>query len=260
MLQTIGQKGPDFVIFGGDLAYSVQKKTGPERPERWITFLGGITEYMKKGDELIPFITAIGNHELLGGFGQTPEKATLYYTLFPGNGFRKLNFDHYLSLFILDSGHTHEVAGEQTQWLKKALQDNAGIPYRFAIYHVPAYPTVRPYTYRISKEIRRNWVPLFEENRVMGAFEHHDHTLKRTFAIEGKEVVEKGGVVYFGDGSCGVGDPRAPKQVGTVWYLAYSKQAQAVWDVYLTKEKATFQAISSKGVVLDKTEISPKEK
>jgi len=257
MLRTIAEKKPDFVVFGGDLAYSVQKKAGPEHPERWITFLSGLTDYMKKGDELIPVLTAIGNHELLGGYGQTPEKASLYYSLFPGNGFRKLQFDHYLNLFILDSGHTHEIAGAQTEWLKKALENPSNIPYSFAVYHVPAFPTVRPYTYSYSKEIRKNWVPLFETFKLTAAFEHHDHTLKRTFPILNKDAVKTGGVVYFGDGTCGVGDPRVPKEVGTVWYLAYSKQAQAVWDVTLTKEKALFQAISADGTILDKTEISP---
>lgn len=257
MLKTMSEQKPDFVVFAGDLAYTVVKKRGPEAPLRWITFFEATNQYLKNGDLLIPFITTIGNHEVIGSFGQTPEQAKLYYTFFPNGGYRKLNFDTTLSLFLLDSGHTHEIPGAQTEWLAKALKEDKKIPYRFAIYHVPAYPSVRPYTYRPSREIRKNWVPLFEENKILAAFEHHDHALKRTFPILNKEVVSEHGVVYFGDGSCGVDDPRPPKQVGTVWYLAHSKQSQAVWDVSLTKEKATFKALGLKGEILDQTTLAP---
>ena len=122
-------------------------------------------------------------HEVDGSYGKTKENAPFFYALFgplyPNKGtYQTLDFGDYLSLFMLDSGHTAKHSGQQTKWLSKALTDRPDVLHRFAAYHVPAYPSHRPYDTHLSTNARTHWVPLFEKHQVDAVFEHHDHTYK----------------------------------------------------------------------------------
>ena len=59
---------------------------------------------------LIPMVACIGNHEVDGGYGKPREKAPFFYALFDGlfpeTGYATLDFGDYLSLVLLDTGHT----------------------------------------------------------------------------------------------------------------------------------------------------------
>ena len=58
-------------------------------------------------------------------------------------GYTALDFGKYLSLFLLDSDHTHTIAGEQTEWLGKQLSQRRKVPHVIPVYHTPAYPGFR---------------------------------------------------------------------------------------------------------------------
>jgi hypothetical protein len=92
-------------------------------------------------------------------------------------------------------------------------------------------------------------VPLFEKYQVPFAFEHHNHTYKRTHPIkEGK--VDPSGVTYLGDGSWGV----PPRQVNTPekrWYLEKTASVSSCFIVTLTREKCLIEAKNSQGEVID---------
>ena len=60
-----------------------------------------------------------------------------------------------MSIILLDSGHTHPVGGQQAEWLKNTLEAREKIPYKIAIYHVPAFPSVRPWDNQYCKEVCR---------------------------------------------------------------------------------------------------------
>src|SRR5262249_23749302 len=146
MAKMVATKSPRFVLLGGDIAYSVSdKKKRSDDFDRWLSFLKSWTRHMKdaKGCR-IPLLPAIGNHEVIGYFGQSPEQAKYYYALFrcPGpQGYKALFFNKYLFIALLDSNHTHPIGGEQSAWLESELKKASGITHRFAIYHVPAYPS-----------------------------------------------------------------------------------------------------------------------
>src|SRR5690625_4769659 len=133
---------------------------------------------------LIPFISAIGNHEVEGGY-RTKEEAKIFYRMFsfPQNGYGVLDFSDYMSIIILDTDHTHKIIGDQTNWLAGTMVARSDVPHLFPSYHVGAYPSGRPYNTAVSRRIRENFVPIFEENGVKLAFEHHDHTYERTVPI-----------------------------------------------------------------------------
>ena len=164
--------------------------------------------------------------------------------------FRALDVGDYLSLLLLDSGHCYFVGGVQAQWLDKALSRRGDVPYKMAVYHVGAYPSVYPFDGETPAQIRAEWVPLFEKHQVQVAFEHHNHAYKRTYPLKNNQI-DPTGVVYMGDGSWGV-SPRKPKDL---WYLQKKKRRNAVCLVSLDPEKMHIEALSSNGSLIDETTL-----
>lgn len=246
---------PDFALLGGDLAYAVTGRlTSKQRPERWIDWLKGWHETMiTKEGMLIPTIAAIGNHDLIGQYNQTPAEARIFAALFPIPGnqiYNVLDFDSYLSIFFLDSGHANPIGGAQTAWLKEALDKRSHQLYKFAIYHVPAYPSVRSFNTTQSVYIRRYWTSLFEAGGIQMAFEHHDHAYKRTAPLLQNKIDPKG-VVYIGDGGWGVETPRKMQGFIRPFYLAKSIPVRHFLVVDLNQDALRVSAVTDKGVVFD---------
>lgn len=265
MTKKVASMNPRFVLLGGDIAYSVKdKRQGNDKFERWMAFLTIWTKCMIAPDGcIIPLVPTIGNHEVMGYYGETPDKAKFFYTLFacPGpQGYKQLLFGKYMSICILDSNHTHPIGGEQTKWLTDAMRTAYSYTHRFAIYHVPAYPSVRYFRMKESCAIRRHWVPLFERYSLHAAFENHEHAYKRTHPlVDGSEHPD--GVVYIGDGSWGV-RPRTPKKAERTSYLAKTKSCRQFTMVELTNEERRYKAITSDGEVIDSytQKVQPPEK
>lgn len=204
---------PDFALLGGDIAYAVTHLRSKEKMERWIEWLQTWSSTMVTDEgRMIPVIAAIGNHDVLGQYNQTPAEAVVFRAIFPkidDKVYGVLDFGKYLSLFILDSGHATPVDGIQKKWLKSALKEREGTPHMFAAYHVPAYPSFRSYNHENCKSVRNNWVPVFEKGGIRLAFEHHDHAYKRTKSLL-KNKPNAEGITYLGDGAWSVGKPRSP--------------------------------------------------
>lgn len=255
MNRIAAQQDPDFALLGGDIAYSGSALIFfSEEGKRWIQFLKSWSKTMRQSDgTLIPMITAIGNHDINGRYDQTPEYAPFYYFLFPTKsemGYRVIDFGHYLSLWVLDSGHTRPVQGDQTVWLEKTLHERVQVPFKLALYHVPAYPSARAFDNKRSTSVRNFWTPLFDKYGLTAAFENHDHAYKRTHLIkEGKVSPE--GVLYVGDGAWGVEKPRSPKKPKDLWYLAASAQKRHVVLATVEKDEFKVEAIGADGKVFD---------
>lgn len=246
--RQVAKQDPMFAVVGGDIAYA---NGNPDLVERWYDWLATWKKQMVTSDgRLIPLLVVIGNHEVQGGFKQTPDKAPYFYSLFamPGQrGYNVLDFGRYMSLIFLDSDHTRPIAGKQTDWLRQTLADRQDVPHLFAVYHVPAYPSVRPANYRVSAAIREHWVPLFEQFGLDVAFEHHDHVYKRTHPIRAEEVNPLG-VLYLGDGAWGVW-PRRPRKD---WYLAKTARKRHFILTAIERQNRSFAAIDSEGKVFDR--------
>jgi hypothetical protein len=245
---------PSFVVVGGDIVYD-GGHSGNAR--RWYRWLRHWQEHMVGSDGcLIPMIVAIGNHEVAGGFGQVPEDAPHFYSLFafPGpRGYGVLDIGGVMSLFVLDSGHTHPVEGEQAQWLAEAIAQRAAVPHLFATYHVPAFPSHRNFRGSESAVIRRHWVPIFERHGLDVAFEHHDHAYKRTHLIR-KERVDPGGVLYLGDGAWGVA-PRSVHDPARTWYLARAEPVNHFIVTTIRGEERIHLAVDAHGRVFDEVNV-----
>jgi hypothetical protein len=210
------RQDPMFAVIGGDLAYENGRSADTS-----LAFIRNYSKHMiGRGGRLIPMLAAIGNHEVDGGYRQKREKAPFFYAmfdgLFPETGYNVLDFGDYLSLLLLDTGHTSPIGGEQADWLEQALKARTDRPHLFAINHVPAYPSYRSMTGILGgtgAENRKYWVPLFEKYRVPVVLEHHDHTFKRSKPLlDG--LADDNGVLYLGDGSWGqLRTPQKPEKL-----------------------------------------------
>ena len=253
MNRVIGNDDPDFVVLGGDIAYTKGSKRAllgrTWEIERWQDFFRTMAGTMKgKGNRMIPMIPVVGNHDV------DPHRVEgeLFYEIFPfpeeGKAYWKMVFGNYLDLVLLDSGHTHPIPGIQTEWLQDSLDDN-NAPYIFAVYHVAAYPSHYDYDGDAPKLLRKNWSPLFEEAHVTAVFENHNHLLKRTKPMNG--------VVYLGDGSWGATPRSKPKNLN---YIEKASSVNACWFIHLNKKQAHIEARTSTDEIADQIELPPRRK
>lgn len=246
---------PLFALLGGDIAYAIgHPNQHIEKIERWIDWIKiwHATMISPEGN-LIPVISAIGNHDLIGQFNQTPRQAAVFSLLFPMPGlsiYNVIDFGSYLSIILLDSGHATPIKGAQANWLKNTLSERQNVTHLIAAYHVPAYSSVRSFQNPLSAAIRRYWVPLFEEGGVRAVFEHHDHAYKRTFPLLNNKV-NPDGIVYLGDGAWGVKNIRISPRAKKRFYIAKFSSLRHFILTTISSTQMQFQAINDKGEIFD---------
>ena len=246
---------PYFALFGGDLAYAApNKKDEPENAARWISWLASYSKTMiTPTGHLIPLLVTIGNHDVKGHYAGTPADAPFYFTLFssmPGlPGYNVLRFGNYLSIYLLDTNHCNSIKGEQTDWLRAQLAKERDTLHKIAIYHVPAYPSVRDFKGNESAAVRRYWSPLFEKYRLHVALENNDHAYKRTWPLINDQAHPRG-VLYIGDGSWGT-KPRTPKKAKHTSYLAKTAGVRQFLKIDLSAEMREFTSLTPEGSMVD---------
>jgi len=247
------KQDPMFALIGGDLGYDDGRSV-----EISLGFLRNYSKQMIGRDgRLIPLVACIGNHEVDGGYGKPRSKAPFFYALFDGlyrdTGYATLDFGDYLSLLLLDTGHTSPIGGAQAYWLEKALKARVDHPNVIVVNHVPAYPSYRSMAGSGGKEgpgegNRKHWVPLFEKYRVPVVLEHHDHTYKRTKPLlDG--TAHDDGVLYLGDGSWG--RLRAIQKPERLPYLAASGRDYHMSLHRIQGEERFHLALDEHGKVMD---------
>ncbi len=264
LLAQAARQSPHLLAIGGDLAYANGLTSNWPRWRVWLEY---VTQALVTPDgHTVPLVLAIGNHEVnVGRAGGVPEsapdeeKAPFYFALFaqnqgggdPGAAGGATYFRRSLgsagALYVLD---TEELAAlhRQRSWLEERMEEDAKLPNRLALYHVPLYPAHR--SYEGSAVVRDAWEPAFHRGRLTAAFENHDHVFKRSHPIRLGEVVEEGeGVLYLGDGC--MGQDARTVDVEERWYIARSASEPHFWTAELSGEGAIFSAFDEEGRLLD---------
>lgn len=253
------RQDPMFALIGGDLAYE-----NGQSPQTHLAFLRNYSRHMVGlNDRLIPMIACIGNHEVNGSASKASwERAPFFFALFDGlfreTSYATLDFGDYLSLVLLDTGHTAPVAGEQSHWLEQRLKERLDCPHVLVVNHVPAYPSARDMngpngTGGTGDANRKHWVPLFEKYRVPVVLEHHDHTFKRTKPLLGG-LTDSNGVLYLGDGSWG--QIRALNKPEKLSHLALARQDYHLSLHRLEGKERFHLALAENGRVMDVCETA----
>lgn len=251
LLVMAGKQDPCFAVVGGDIAYANGELKNYRDWDKWFE---NWDTFMRAPDgRMIPMLVAIGNHEVNDSQSPDPAvRAPFYFGYFgqqAGGTYFDRPFGANIAFIALDSGHIAPHDGEQAAWLRETLARNESVPFKFAVYHVPLYPSHRPYEGENSAQDRTHWAPLFDEFHLTAAFENHDHTLKRTKPLRNNEVSDEG-TLYLGDGSWGV----VPRDVDAErrWYEAFAASAGHVWVVDVTRDGVTYRALNEHGKVLDR--------
>lgn len=254
MSKQAAAQNPHFITFGGDLTYYKCRMDSHNPLPRWLGFVKSLEmDLVDSTGCMIPIVTCIGNHDIQFNSADPYSCAPFFHTLFPTpghQGYQVIDIGDYYSLFLLDSGHSNTVWGLQAKWLSEALPERKQRPFLFAQYHIPAYPSVRRFETKVPAAIRLFWVPLFEKNNIIAAFEHHDHAYKRTYPIKNNKR-DPHGIIYLGDGAWGVKNPRTPAQADKKWYLACTAKKRNFHLVILDKNHIEFKGYGDDGVCFD---------
>jgi len=263
MAAAIAAKDPSFLAMIGDHAYDNSRATNFWT---WERYLESYFSNLRAPDgRLIPVVAGVGNHEIYNGwaeyhpdFENTADWRLRYgsyffrYFAFPGAAqpYGVLDFADYLSLIVLDTEHSSPTitgSDAQSQWLSARLNERRNVKHLLPMYHVPAYPSVRPSSDPIPLRLRSSWLPLLENAGVYLAFEHHDHTYKRTKPMLGG-VTNSDGIVFVGDGAWGVA-LRAPDASRT--YLQGAQARHHAFVVTISNTGRTIQAVDNAGGIFD---------
>jgi len=164
-----------FAIDVGDLVYDGKK-------EKYRYFFDQVRDNLH-----IPFLTAIGNHEL-GDNGRG-----LYYDML---GRFYYSFHVGKSYFIvLDDANAKGLDPWQNIWLKKELQKARGYTNRFVFFHVPLFdPRGGDYHHCLPEKSAKPLLALFQKYHVTHVFAGHIHAYFRG---------EWGGIPYTITGGAG---------------------------------------------------------
>jgi len=252
MLQRAAEQDPLFCAIGGDIAYVDGRFWDLERWDGWFD---NYDRHMRTSEgHMIPILMGIGNHETNRLPTTDPVIKAPFYTAYFGQQqadnktYFKQQFGENILFLVLDSNHITPHAGEQAAWLAETLAEHRDFRYKFAMYHVPLYPSFRPFETANSVAGRIHWEPLFSAYGLTTAFENHDHTLKRSKLLFNGEISDKG-VLYIGDGSMGVNPRIVEDEIR--WYLELQSSLPHVWVVDVSNESIRYQAIGEEGGVLD---------
>lgn len=248
--QVAALSSPAFAVLGGDLAYD-----HGEFLNCWFDWIDIWSNSAVTPQGLsIPMVIGIGNHEVQGGYGQTPDEAKHFYSLFLPDikSNYVVDFSDYMSFILLDSNHTQRVE-LQNKWLESTLEQRKTIPNTFAVYHVPAYGFVKGgLDNKDSVRIRKNWVSIFEKFGLSAALEHHHHIYKRSKLIFENTINPDKGILYIGDGAWGVTPRPLPKDMTPFWYLAKVASTRHFLRISLDQKSRTYEAINEKGEIFDR--------
>lgn len=251
ILAQAAKMEPAFVSVGGDLAYADGTMKSVVTWDAWID---GMEQSLVTPEGFtVPWVLAIGNHEVLGFGTGKPEKAVFWFKFFDqtrdGVSYFERRFGRDTTMLALDSSHITAHA-MQKDWLRERLAASAADqrPLTFAIYHVPLYPAYRDFEGLQSKLGRDLWQPLFDEFHLKIGLENHDHVFKRTKPIKANAVAEDG-TVYLGDGCFGKGSRTV--KVDAPWYVEKSGPLQHFWMIDINGPRIEARAIDTTGAAFD---------
>lgn len=254
MNRVAGKLDPLFALIGGDLAYANDSSL-----DRWFDYIDSWAAHARTPDgRLVPKVVAIGNHEIKDhGFHPTdapgPEAASMFYSIFkfPGDGSatHAVDVGDRLSLVMLDSGHTRNIAA-QNDWLKSTLAARRSVPNLFVAYHRPAWGCGAKDD---SKDIQQNWCPIFENQRVSAVFEYDHHVFCRSHPLTKGKIDPENGIPYLGSGAWSVAVRKIdPKQLKKRPWVAASGAVNHLYLVETEPSGYTATAIDIKGKPFDR--------
>lgn len=203
VVSAIARVQPTFHLVAGDLCYADSSGRGLPtdaiRVPVWDKWLG-INEPVSKD---IPWMNAVGNHEMEPGYGPQGYDGYLARFTVPTNGApgcpATYHFRYGNTAFVqVDSNEvSYEIPanlgysrGAQTRWLDGVLSQyraDPSIDFIVVTMHHCAYSTAS--SHGSEGGVRDNWVPLFDRYAVDLVLSGHNHRYERTHPMRGGAAV-----------------------------------------------------------------------
>ena len=208
----------DLILIGGDIAYD---NNIPQCYNAFEYFLATLP-YLKNNEEtnitrIIPFIFAVGNHDLgvdpytgieldhnkyepilKHWFPQNTNNGSL-----PSIQQRKTYFSHEflgnLLVLSLDTGYISEMEGEQKEWMVDILE-NSKAKIKIVQFHSPILPSFQQENSRdlhVEKIGQKHWLPIFDKYNITIVSESHSHTFMRSKKLKNMKE-NPNGTLYIG--------------------------------------------------------------
>lgn len=229
--QMIPRLRPLFILFNGD--FTKDGKT----PADWALWLNDWFELTRTEDgRLFPVVPVQGNHEygemaVLNNIFNAPyqfdDPVNIYYSLSFGGDFV------HCTLLNSELRPPLKEYSEQTEWLRKDLEEAKDFTFKMAAYHKP----FRPHTHRKRENITlyNNWAYMFHEYGLDISADADSHLSKITFplipdSVNGEEGFirdDLNGTMFIGEGSWGA-SPRVADDVKS-WTLRAGTFSQIKW-------------------------------
>ena len=173
------EEDPDFFMYSGDFVNAELSDY------EWDLFFDLWHELMITDEgRRIPIVPALGNHEVVAGYGGTMESAVFYFNRFKlpdPYTYYVTRYGSELTIISLDSGHASPVEGKQVEWLEKTLQENQDSTWTIAHYHDGGWWG----SGAVPTKVRCLWIPLFEDYGVDIVHSGHIHSYIKTWPILG---------------------------------------------------------------------------
>lgn len=197
-----------------------------------------------------PYMPGMGNHDAIDGLG--PELILALFDLpkngpegmAPGRAY-SLRYGNAL-LIMLDVTEEPE---KQATWLEETLK-NTDATWKFAVFHFPPFDPDGE-----EPEIRKWWVPLFDQHHVDFALSGHVHHYLRSKPLRGGKVVDspKDGTIYCVTISI-PGDMRRPEKPDYTEFTDFSPKAFCN-AFTIDGRRCTMQAIDQDGKICDEVTV-----
>jgi hypothetical protein len=177
VISRAAKEGPDFFVYSGDFVNAELSEY------EWDLFFDLADELLITDEgRRIPIIPAIGNHEVVNGYGGNQTLAPFYYQRFrlpePKN-YYFIQYSPDLLVISLDSNHSSPIDGVQAAWLEEVLERYKDVTWKIVQYHDGAWWGNES----MYVKMRAFWIPLFEKYRVTLVHNGHSHSYKRTTQI-----------------------------------------------------------------------------
>jgi 3',5'-cyclic AMP phosphodiesterase CpdA len=186
LVQKMAALNPDFVVGTGDYIYGA----GSQRAlsDQWNDFFRAMAPL--QAHRRTYFAPATGNHEISGGVGRKLFRQYFerFYFSFDWGG------SHFIILDTEVPGQESRIAGEQLDWLKRALPASQRAAHTFVALHRPLFPVGPHKGDSLDKypQERDGLHALFVRHNVTCVFEGHEHLYRRQ-TRDGVEYIITGG-------------------------------------------------------------------
>jgi hypothetical protein len=192
MLKQMKQKGVAFVILGGDGVQTEDCSNNPETYDSaWKNFHDSSAP-LRDVNLSIPYLSALGNHELGVGYSQVGKDAFARYWMHPvneaglANNWQEATFSwrygntKFIFLNTEENGNGGRIKGAQLDWFKNEVND-ANFDNKFVICHRALVGSIRTdaYGYGALQGLDPNMSAcldnLMYDNNVTAGLYSHDH-------------------------------------------------------------------------------------